>query len=302
MTVQLTTPSTTTGPILPLSFAGIEQVTDAQLKRYADLIYDKTGIRVSPQKKALLSNRLRRRLRSTGIRNFEEYYRHLTTLTTKDPEWDAFIQEITTHETYLFRDENQWRWFREEYLPSMAADSPTTARPCLRIWSAACSTGDEPYTIACCVAAARAKLGNWQVRILGTDIGVGALERARQGEFSERAMRLVPESLRRQFFTSVRETSAWRARPELGAMLSFRAHNLLDQLHEKPFDLVILKNVLIYFNGQSKAAVLQHVRQAIRPGGLLMTGTAEGVADLLRDYERLKPWLFRKPAPKRGTP
>ena len=114
----------------------VEQVSDAQLARYADLIYARTGIRVSPQKKLLLSNRLRRRLRSTGIKTFEEYYQHLKQLPPHDPEWDAFIQEITTHETYLFRDEAQWDWFRNEYLPGLAASS-AVERPAGR----ACGSG-----------------------------------------------------------------------------------------------------------------------------------------------------------------
>ena len=78
-------------------------------------------------------------------------------------------------------------------------------------------------------------------------------------------------------------------------MLTFRQHNLMEPLHERPFDLVLLKNVLIYFNEQSKTTVLHNVRAAMRPGGLIVAGMAEGVADLLRDFQRLKPWLFRKP-------
>ncbi len=99
-------------PVPPITVA--EQVTDVQLARYADLIYQRTGIRVSPQKKTLLSNRLRRRLRETGIKDFEDYYKHLENLRPADPEWDAFLQEITTHETYLFRDEAQWDWFSQQ--------------------------------------------------------------------------------------------------------------------------------------------------------------------------------------------
>ena len=106
---------------LPAFSDSLDQVSDAQLARYAELIYARTGIRVAPQKKALLSNRLRRRLRSTGIDGFEEYYQHLKRLPPHDAEWDAFLQEITTHETYLFRDQAQWDWFGNVYLPARAA-------------------------------------------------------------------------------------------------------------------------------------------------------------------------------------
>jgi chemotaxis protein methyltransferase CheR len=290
----------TIAPVTPSS--SLDQVSDSLLSRYAELIYTRTGIRISPQKKLLLSNRLRRRLRSTGIKSFDEYYTHIKRLPAKDPEWDAFIQEITTHETYLFRDETQWKWFRNEYLPKLAATHQAGhGRQMLRIWSAAASTGDEAYSAACCIAACL-DLTKWHVHVLGTDIGTGALEQAKSGVFGQRAMRLAPADYRQRFFTKAKDVEAWNAKPILTDMLSFRQHNLLDSLHERQFDLVFLKNVLIYFNQQSKTAVLHNVRAAIRPGGLLISGMAEGVADLLKDFQRQKPWLFCKPAQRGAHP
>ncbi len=274
----------------------LAQISDSQLAKFATLIYDRTGIRVSPQKKMLLSNRVRRRLRETGIVGFSEYYAHLKKLRPNDPEWDSFLQEITTHETYLFRDETQWDWFRNTFLAELAAAarSPGKKRS-LKIWSAASSTGDEAATVACCVADCMPKLQDWKIRILGTDIGVGALEQARNAVFGERAMRLVPESYRRRFFTKARDAQIWQAKPELTRMLTFRQHNLLDRPPESGFDLVIIKNVLIYFDADSKRRVMGHVRSAVRPGGLLLAGAAEGVTEMLKDFQRVHPWLFRKP-------
>jgi chemotaxis protein methyltransferase CheR len=250
---------------------------------------------VSPQKKALLSNRLRRRLRSTGIKGFEEYYQHLKKLPTHDPEWDAFLQEITTHETYLFRDQTQWDWFRKTYLPACSAAKSKTM-PSLRIWSAACSTGDEAITAACCIAACLPDLTKWKIHILGTDIGRGAVEQARSAVFGERAMRLVPDAYKKAYFTKAKDGDIWQAKPILSDMVTYRTHNLLDPLPERQFDLVFLKNVLIYFDRESKKRVIANVQTVIRSGGLLVAGTAEGVLDILRDFERLESWLLRKPA------
>lgn len=303
MPTSTLTPTPSMTPIAPIAL--VDQVTDSQLNRYADLIYTRTGIKVSPQKKTLLSNRLRRRLRSTGIKNFEEYFLHLKRLPAADPEWDAFIQEITTHETYLFRDETQWTWFRGTYLAGLMAAAQTQntslIKPTLRIWSAACSTGDEAFTAAACVAGAL-DLAMWQVRILATDIGVGALQQAKTGVFGPRAMRLVPPDLRNRYFAKTPGVETWHAAPVLGNMLTFRQHNLMEPLHEKQFDLVFLKNVLIYFNEQSKTVVLHNIRSVLRPGGLLMVGMAEGVSDLLRDLERVSPWLYRKPIAHQTKP
>jgi chemotaxis protein methyltransferase CheR len=285
-------------PIAPM--VSLKQVTDAELSRYASLIYERTGIRVSPNKKMLLSNRLRRRLRGTGIDGFESYYRYLKDLRPNHAEWDAFLQEITTHETYLFRDEHQWEWLRNAFLPAtVAAARSDKGRPSLRIWSAACSTGDEAYTIACCVAAAMPNRLAWSIDILGTDIGVGAIEQARGGAFGERAMRLVPPEYRR-YFVRVKESWEWKAKPVLSGMTRFRQHNLMDLPAEKPFDLVFLKNVLIYFDAASKRTVLKNVGSVIRPGGLLVVGAAEGVGDLIKDYARVEPWLYQRPADDRS--
>jgi len=273
------------------------QVTDRELSRFAELIYARTGIRVSPRKKALLSSWLRERLRRTGTRILADYYARLKHLRPDDSEWDALLQEITDHESHLFRDEVHWDWFRNEFLAQCAAEARRAKhKRTLRIWSAGCSTGDEPITVACCIAGCLPNFRQWKIWILGTDIGIGALEQAASGVFGRRAMRLVAEDCRRRFFTKVEGVQIWRAKPVLTEMIEFRRHNLMLPLHERPFDLVLLKNVLIYFDSQSKQRVVENVCKAIRPGGLLLSG-AEAVADLGRPCQRLQPWLYRKPGP-----
>ena len=283
-------------PVVPVG--RLAEVTDAELARYAQLILRRTGIRVPPQKKTLLSNRVRRRLRETGIPGFTAYFEHLKKLPPHDPEWDAFLQEITTHETYLFRDERQWEWFSRVYLPQLATEARAGSRQrSLRIWSAACSTGDEAFTAACCIAASLPNYKDWKVRIVGTDIGSGAVEQAKTALFGERAMKLVPESHKRSYFSKAKDANVWRARPALTQMVTFRQHNLLDPLREPPFDLVLLKNVLIYFTPESKKQVMKHVCSALRPGGLLVSGPAEGIADLVKGYARLQSWLHQRTRP-----
>jgi chemotaxis protein methyltransferase CheR len=271
----------------------LPQVTDSELVRFAELIYARTGIRVSPQKKMLLSNRLRRRLRDTGLETFSDYYRHLVGLPAQHAEWDAFLQEITTHETFLFRDENQWNWFRR-YLAELSASGRRPPATGFRVWSAACSTGDEPVTIACSIVACLRDYASWRPYVLGTDIGLDTLRKAKAAVFGERAMRLVPAEYRGRYFARVADGAHWQARSALTELIAYRQHNLLEPMRERNFDVVFLKNVLIYFDGTSKQRVMGHVRAALCPGGLLVAGAAEGVGDLVRDYERLQPWLYRK--------
>jgi len=281
----------------------LEQVSDKQLSLYAALIYERTGISISPQKKTLLSNRVRRRLRATEIADFDAYFGHLKGLKSDHAEWDAFLQEITTHETFLFRDEGHWNWLRDSFIPEMASLARAGKRgKSLRIWSAACSTGDEAYTIATCLAGHLPKYSEWKIEILGTDIGMGALEEARAGIFGERAMKLVPKDLNRKFFTPSSNGKTWNANSVLTRMTKFRQHNLLDPLNEAPFDLIFLKNVLIYFDATSKATVAKHVGRVLRPGGMLVTAAAEGVSDLLHGMEKRKPWLHQKSSETTGAP
>lgn len=271
-------------------------ITDAQLANYAKLILKVTGIRVSPQKKMLLSNRIRRRLKETGIESFGAYYKRLCRLSVDDPEWDKFLQEITTHETYLFRDEAHWSWFRDSYLPEISSDAVQGRRKKeLRIWSAACSTGDEACTIACCIADRLMNSADWEIEILGTDIGIDAVKKAEEAVFGERAMRLVPDSFRRRFFKKEGGNNLWAAKPELRRWTKFRQHNLLDQLKVPPFDLIFLKNVLIYFDNEAKKTVAAHLCHLLKPGGVLVTSAAENVSEHLTSLERIASWRHQNP-------
>jgi chemotaxis protein methyltransferase CheR len=273
------------------------EVTDAQLAKYAKLIYQATGIVISPKKKQLLSNRVRRRLRATGIRSFEDYFVNLCGLPITDPEWDAFLQEITTHETYLLRDESNWDWFRDTFIPEIARQARAGERKkSLRIWSAACSTGDEACTIAICIADRLMGSASWDIQVLGTDIGVEVVNAARAAKFSKRAMQHVPDSYRTRYFTKEKDAESWTAKKNVTQWMKFYQHNLLEPLKERPFDLVFLKNVLIYFDQESKKIVLNNLSQVMRPGATLITGAAEGVVGLLNDLQREAAWRHTVPS------
>lgn len=271
------------------SFSVTAQVNDDQMRRYAKMIYDVAGIEISSAKKQLLSNRIRRRLKETGIADFEQYYNFLSKQPSSHPEWDGFLQEVTTHETYLFRDESNWNWLRKEFLPLIQKAGKNS----LNVWSAACSTGDEAYSIASCILEGLRNPSTWRIKIIGTDIGVGAVKDAQQGKYGERAMRLVPAEIKKKFFNQVGGANLWEPNSKVRALTEFRQHNLLDRMKENSFDLVFLKNVLIYFNAESKQRVLENIRKAIKPGSFMVVGAAEGISDLMDGFERLHPWLYR---------
>jgi chemotaxis protein methyltransferase CheR len=271
----------------------IKTLTPEQFALFERLIYRTTGIRMQSGKITLLSNRIRRRLRHHGLHSFEEYYTLLTAGSLKG-ELEEFIDAVTTNETYFFRTEGHFDWFRGEFLDEMASRVAAREHPrSLRLWSAACSSGEEVYTLAICLAEARGKLAGWQLKILGTDISGSSLEAARAARYEGRTLENVsPERLARHFQQS---GDAWTVRPSVTKPCEFRTHNLLKPLGEKGFDAIFVRNVMIYFDRESKRTAVGHLLDALAPGGYLVVGPADGIYDLLGNLERKSSFLYHKP-------
>jgi chemotaxis protein methyltransferase CheR len=274
---------------------GVE-LTEEEFERFRGLIYRVAGIRIPATKRIMVTNRLRRRLRATGIGTFSAYYAHLTS-PPGGVEMPMFLDAITTNETYFFRDPHHFAWLGETFLPELARQARLRAREkSLRIWSAASATGEELYSIALKVRAERAMLAGWQVTLLGTDISRAALDGARAGSYDARALRLVPPDDRPTYFDHDPATGRWTLKPEVRAMTTWRLHNLLHPLKEEPFDCIFLKNVLIYFDPGSKQAVVRNLLGSLAKGGYLVVGPTEGVYDLLGSLVKHKTWLYQRPA------
>jgi chemotaxis protein methyltransferase CheR len=264
--------------------------------RFIDLIYRRAGIRIPATKRVLIANRVRRRLVETGIPRYADYYTFLVSPQGRT-ELPRFLDEITTNETYFYRDKAQYDWLGGEFLPDLARRAALHRHPRrLRVWSAACSTGEELYSVALQVTAPRSGLAGWSVTLVGTDLSSKALELARAARYDERALRLVPPADRERFFDPDPAAGRWAVKPEFRKLAHWKHHNLLEPLAEPAFDCVFLKNVLIYFDANSKRTVVKHLLARLAPGGYLVVGPTEGVHHLLDGLTRVKPWLFLKPA------
>ena len=285
-----------------------QTLSTGEFEKFRTLIYQLSGIKVAPTKQILIANRLRRRLTATGLGSFEAYYKLITSPPGR-AEVPNFLDAITTNETYFFRDLSQFEWLAGPFLNEMTDLAMKGRRPRrLRIWSAASSSGEELYTISMVLKENAARLGGWRLDLLGTDLSQQVLETARQGTYEERDLRLVSAERRTAFFQKPVPsgiTNMWTVSPEVKAMPRWKRHNLMDPIvAEEPFDLVFLKNVLIYFDQESKEKVLKNVVGAIRDQGYLVVGPTDAVSKLLPDMKRERPWLFRKekPAPEvKGT-
>jgi chemotaxis protein methyltransferase CheR len=188
-------------------------------------------------------------------------------------------------------------WIAADFLPAVAAEARAgRRRRRLRIWSAACSTGEEPYSIALKVLGQKSLLAGWDVAILGTDISGAALAAARAGSYDARSVGLVPPEEKRRYFDEDPGPRRWTLKPEARALVAWEQHNLLKPAGGGPFDCIFLKNVLIYFDADSKQAGVRNLVAALAPGGYLVVGPTEGVFKMLDPLVKVKTWLYRKPA------
>ena len=268
-----------------------EELTELEFGRFRALIYKVAGIQIPASKKVMITNRLRRRLRATGIATFAAYYIQLTS-PSGAAEMPAFLDAITTNETYFYRDIHHYEWFGGTLLHEFARSSRPRSRP-LRVWSAACATGEEAYSIALKVAANRATLAGREVTILGTDISGAALESARAGSYDDRALHLVPMEERKQAFDLDPAKRRWTIKPELRSLVTWKLHNLLRPIGVESFDCIFIKNVLIYFDADSKQAVVRNLLASLAKGGYLVVGPTEGIFGMLGSLTKHKTWLYQ---------
>lgn len=270
------------------------KLTQNEFDRFRTFIYEKTGIRMADGKITLLSNRIRRRLRDLGIESFENYYQQLTR-DRLPGELEQFIDAITTNETHFFRTGGHFDWFSGTFLPELLDRTANRKHDrSLRVWSAACSSGEELYTLAICIDEQQHRFAGWKISLLGSDISETMIEAARQGNFPERSLEQVSAERRTKYFTP-EAGGGWAIRQRLIQQCEFRRHNLLDPLPGPRQDCIFIRNVFIYFDRESKQRAVRNLIDTLAPGGYLVVGPADGIYDLLGDLEKKSIFLYQKP-------
>jgi chemotaxis protein methyltransferase CheR len=275
--------------------SGLISLTPQQFTLFQKFIYRQTGIWTQDGKIALLSNRIRRRLRERNLESFDDYYGLLTGGSIPG-ELEAFIDAITTNETHFFRMAAHFDWFAGPFLDELIARASAGKRErTLRVWSAACSTGEEPYTLAICLAEQASRLGDWTLELVGTDICESALATARTATYRPRSLEHVSADRLSKHFVAAPGGDTWTVRPTVTRLCQFHRHNLLEPMPGRKFDCIFIRNVLIYFDSGSKAIALGHLVDALQPGGYLVVGTTDGAHDHLEGVERCSTFLYKKP-------
>lgn len=276
----------------------IRPLSDREFRSLQQLIYREAGIHLSDAKKALVTGRLTRRLRSLGCRDFSAYYE----LVAANPdERTAMLDCISTNETRFFREPKQFEFLEETVLPHWRALGASGQIPKrIRAWSAACSTGEEPYTLAMVLAAHFPAGEGWSVEILASDLSTRVLDAAREGVWPIERSNDIPERMRKAFMLrGIRgQEGKMRAHTLLQSLIDFRRINLNDTDYgiRGTFDLIFCRNVLIYFNRDSKEGVIQRLLRHLSPSGLFFLGHAESLTGSAYGMENAGPTVYRRAA------
>ncbi len=250
-----------------------------------DFVYQHCGLNFTEDSKYLLERRLGKRLQLHNLKTFKDYYYFLRYNPNKDQELSEVIDQLTTNETYFFREDFQLRTFVEDVLPEIRKRTELEGEKTLRIWSAGCSSGEEPYTIAMLLLNLP-WLKSWRIEVIGTDISQRVLHMAREGVYGEASFRSTDALLKQQFFVDYEGKS--RIKDEVRNLVSISHLNLFDTTRIAllgKMDVIFCRNVIIYFDPAGKKNVIENFFQRLVPDGFLLLGHSESLINLSTSFQ-----------------
>ncbi len=272
-------------------------MTEREFRLFSKLIEDSCGIRMPEAKKQMLESRLRKRLRTLGISSYRDYYDFLNSREGRRAEMVKMIDAITTNKTDFFREPAHFTYLTEKILPEFLG---TTGGGRLKLWSAGCSSGEEPYTLAMVLSEYAENRGAFNFSILATDICTSVLEKAHCGIYEEEKIAPVPHDLRKKYMLRSRDRSLATVRmvPEMRSLVTFRRLNFLDDKFDinEQMHMIFCRNVLIYFDRPTQGKVLNNLCGHLQPGGYLFLGHSETINGLDLPLVQVNSTIYRKPA------
>jgi chemotaxis protein methyltransferase CheR len=273
------------------------EISDELFAKYRELIYREAGIALTDSKKSLLISRVAGRLRELGLASFGEYYRVIEDPAAAD-ERGRLLDRICTNETHFFRDPRQFLYLSDEVFPRLEAAAARDGRKRVRAWSAACSTGEEPYSLAMALLHRFPRSSGWQIEVVATDLSNKVLAAAQQALWPIGKAVDIPLHYRKAFMLRGTGSQAGKMKvgPEIREIVSFSRMNLNDPLYSVsgPFDFIFCRNVLIYFDKESKAKVVDRLMTHLTPDGCLFLGYAETTTTLTDRLVSIGPNVYAR--------
>ena len=259
-------------------------ISDTQLQRFRDFIFNTCGLWFSDSKVIILANRLKIRMKALKITDPNRYFSIISNPDDK-AELEILINLITTNETYFYRCESQMETFSRTVLPEIVREKVTKNERRLRIWSAGCSTGEEPYTIAICLQEAIPFHKIWDICIYATDISTEVLGKACEAKYAQRAVSRVPQDILKKYFAV--KDGYHTLQDGTKSLVDFEYMNLVDSIYEIGFDVIFCRNVLIYFRDETKSQILERFYDSLADGGYLFLGPSEMVRGLVAGFRMI---------------
>lgn len=271
------------------------ELTEEEFQKISRLVYDQCGIHLSDGKRELVKARLGKRIRNGSFKSFHDYYQHVL----KDPSGEELIHlldSIATNYTFFFREQKHFDCLRSEIVPELINRKKDRGRK-LRFWSAACSSGEEPYSIAMTLLDTIEYPSVWDISILGTDISTKALKVAELGIFpKDRVQSIAPSLIRKCFLKGENDWKDYvKVKDEVRKLVRLRRLNLMEPFSfSEPFDCIFCRNVMIYFDKKTQADLVNRLYECLEDGGFLLIGHSESLTGIKHPFRYVRPSVYRK--------
>lgn len=270
-------------------------MTKDDFSRVSSYIYTELGIKMPVEKQVMLQSRLLKRLSELKINSFKEYFDLVFSKNGMEQELIKMIDLVTTNKTDFFREPGHFDYLKEHVLPELVDNK---RRKKIKIWSAGCSSGEEPYTLAMVMKDFLREYPGVDFEILGTDLSMRILERAYYGIYAMDRIAVLPLSLKQKYFLKSKDPAENRARVnrELRSKVKFQRLNLMDGSYpvDYDFDIVFCRNVIIYFERETQEAVINKILNHLKSGGHFFLGHSESLTNMDVPLKNIKPTIFRK--------
>jgi len=280
------------------SFAELDcfkaELGEKEFKLLSEYIYSEFGIKMPDAKRVMLQGRLLKRIRELNMKSYSEYCDYLFSEDGQNKELYSFLSVVTTNKTDFFREPVHFDFLRQTVLP----EYKTGNGGLLKVWSAGCSSGEEPYTISVVLNEFKRENPSFNFSIFGTDISANVLQKAAQGVYAENKIDIVPLELKKRYFlrSKDRVNATVRVTPQLQQNLTLRYLNLMDSSYDvnETFDIIFCRNVLIYFDRNTQEQVINKLCRHLKPGGHFFIGHSESLSSMTVPLQHIKPTIFKK--------
>ncbi len=278
--------------IKPASFI---EISNEEFKLIRDLIYKNIGINLTEEKRSLVNGRLQKILRNLGFSTFKDYYHYV--LDDKSGEaLSELANTISTNHTFFGREIDHFEYFVDVVLPEIEEKCKKSNSFDIRVWSAGCSSGEEPYTLVMLMKEYFGKdYSRWSAGVLATDISLKALEKAKNGVYPDERVRAMPDVLKKKYFNKL-ANGEWEIIPEIKREVTYRRFNLMNDTFpfKKPFDVIFCRNVMIYFDNPTRETLVDKFYKHTVNNGYLFIGHSETLNRDATKYKYIKPALYKK--------